>query len=102
MENHKTNLPKFRPDTDLKLMDQVREVLRYHHYACRAEQTYCQWILRYIYHYGGKTHPNLMGAKEVERFLSHLAVDGQVAASIQRQALNALVFLYRGGIIGTS
>lgn len=88
-------MPKFRPDPDLKLMDQVREVLRYHHYAYRTEQTYCQWILRYIYHYGGKTHPNLLGAKEVERFLSHLAVEGKVSASTQRQALNALVFLYR-------
>ena len=38
-------------------MDQVREVLRYHHYAYRTEQTYCQWILRYIKYFGGKTHP---------------------------------------------
>jgi hypothetical protein len=41
------NKPKFRPDPDAKLMDQVREVLRYYHYAYRAESTYCQWILRY-------------------------------------------------------
>ena len=40
------NKPKFRPDPDAKLMDQVREVLRYHHYAYKTEQTYCQWILR--------------------------------------------------------
>lgn len=46
-------------------MDQVREVLRYHHYAYRTEQTYTQWILRYIFHYGGKTHPRELGAKEV-------------------------------------
>ncbi len=76
-------------------MDQGREVLRYHHYAYRTEQTYCQWILRYIYHFGGKTHPNRLGANDVERFLSHLATEGQVSASTQRQALNALVFLYR-------
>ena len=37
---------KFRPNSDLKLMDQVREVLRYHHYAYRTEQTYCDWIKR--------------------------------------------------------
>jgi hypothetical protein len=49
--------PKFHPNPKLKLMDQVREVLRYHHYAYRTEQTYCQWILRYIHHFGGKTHP---------------------------------------------
>jgi integron integrase len=95
MESQKKNSLKFRPNPSLKLMDQVREVLRYHHYAYRTEQTYCQWILRYIYHFGGKTHPNLLGAKDIERFLSHLATEGKVAASTQRQALNALVFLYR-------
>lgn len=76
-------------------MDQVREVLRYHHYAYRTEQTYCQWILRYIHHFGGKTHPNLLGVQDIERFLSHLATVGKVSAPTQRQALNALVFLYR-------
>lgn len=89
------NKPKFRPNPKLKLMDQVREVLRYHHYAYRTEQTYCQWILRYIHHFGGKTHPNQLGAKDIEAFLSHLATEGKVTTSTQRQALNALVFLYR-------
>jgi hypothetical protein len=51
--------------------------------------------LRYIHHFGGKTHPRLLGARDVEHFLSHLASVGKVAASTQRQALNALVFLYR-------
>jgi integron integrase len=87
--------PKFHPNPALKLMDQVREVLRYHHYAYRTEGTYCQWILRYIHFHGGKTHPKLLGAPHVERFLSHLATRGNVAASTQRQALNAIVFLYR-------
>lgn len=87
--------PKFRPNPQLKLMDQVREVLRYHHYAYRTEQTYCQWILRFIYHFGGKTHPITLGGKDVENFLSSLVVDGKVSVSTQRQALNALVFLYR-------
>ena len=45
-KSQKKNTPKFRPNPDLKLMDQVREVLRSHHYAYRTEQTYCQWILR--------------------------------------------------------
>ena len=76
-------------------MNQVREVLRYYHYAYRTEQTYCHWILRYIRHFGGKTHPNRLGAQDVEQFLSHLATEGHVSASTQRQALNALVFLYR-------
>lgn len=89
------NKPKFHPNPKLKLMDQVREVLRYYHYAYRTEQTYCQWILRYIHHFGGKTHPRDLGARDVEAFLSHLATEGKVAAATQRQALNALVFLYR-------
>lgn len=76
-------------------MDQVREVLRYHHYAYRTEATYGQWILRYIRFYGGKIHPKLLCASDVEKFLSHLATEGKVSASTQSQALNALVFLYR-------
>jgi len=91
MENSK----KFRPDPELRLMDQVRQVLRYHHYAYRTEQTYCDWIMRYIRYHGGKTHPRKMGKKEIEAFLSHLAVKQKVAASTQRQALNAIVFLYK-------
>ena len=76
-------------------MDQVRQVLRYHHYAYRTEQTYCDWIRRYIWYHGGKIHPREMGKKEIEAFLSHLAIQQNVAASTQRQALNAIVFLYK-------
>ncbi len=96
MENEK---PKFTPNPKSKLMDQVREVLRYHHYAYRTEGTYCQWILRYIYFYGGKTHPKELNYKHIERFLSHLANEGKVSVSTQRQALNALVFLYRNVLL---
>lgn len=95
MESQSKNKRKFKPNPDLKLMDQVREVLRYYQYAYRTEQTYCQWILRYIYYFGGKTHPRMLGAKDVERFLSHLTMEKKVSGSTQRQALNALVFLYR-------
>ncbi len=86
---------KFTPNQDLKLLDQVRETLRYYHYAISTEKTYCQWILRFIVFYDKKRHPKEMGSREVERFLSHLATDKQVAVSTQKQALNALVFLYR-------
>lgn len=86
---------KFRPNPKLRLMDQIREVMRYHHYAYRTEQTYTHWIRRFIYFYGGKTHPCKLGGREVERFLSDLTVRLKVSASTQRQALNALVFLYR-------
>ena len=86
---------KFRPNPDSRLMDQVQEVMRYYHYAYRTEQTYCDWIKRFLKFYDYKQHPREMNAPEVERFLSHLAMQGQVAAATQRQALNAIVFLYR-------
>lgn len=89
------NKRKFTPNPKLRLMDQVREVLRYYHYAYRTEQSYCQWILRYIHFYEKKGHPKEPGARDVERFLSHLATQREVAAATQRQALNALVLLYR-------
>jgi len=93
MENK--NKPKFKPDPKLKLMDQTRQVLRYHHYAYRTEQTYCDWIVRYIRFHGSKTHPAQMGKPQIDAFLSHLATKGKVSASTQRQALNAIIFLYR-------
>ena len=91
MENKK----KFKPNKEHKLMEQVRETLRYYHYAYRTEQTYCEWIKRYLKFHGYRKHPAEMGASEVERYLSHLAEKEGVAASTQRQALNAIVFLYR-------
>ena len=87
--------PKFKPNPESRLMDQVREVLRYYHYAYKTEQSYTSWILQYVKFYGGKTHPQDMGKTEVERFLSYLAEKRNVAAATQKQALNALVFLYR-------
>jgi len=86
---------KFKPNPEYRLMDQVREVLRYYHYAYRTEQSYRSWILQYIKFYGGNTHPKDMGKNEVERFLSHLTEQKNVAAATQKQALNALIFLYR-------
>lgn len=76
-------------------MNQVREVLRYHHYSYKTEQTYTAWILKYIRFHGSKTHPKHMGKNEVERFLSYLGEKRHVAPATQRQALNALVFLYK-------
>lgn len=86
-------VPKFIPNQDLKLMDQVRQVLRYHHYSFHTERRYCQWIKRFIHHYHAKRHPKEMGARDVEAFLSHLTSVENVAASTQRQALNAIIFL---------
>lgn len=77
-----------------KLLDQVRDAIRLKHYAYRTEETYVQWIRRYIL-FHNKRHPKEMGNAEIEAFLTHLAVEGQVSASTQNQALSALLFLYR-------
>jgi hypothetical protein len=69
----------------------VREAIRVRHYSIRTEEAYVQWVKRFIL-FHGKRHPAQMGEPEVSALLSHLAVDGQVAAATQNQALNALVF----------
>ena len=76
-------------------MDQVRQVLRYHHYSPRTERTYCDWIVRYVKFHGAKKHPRHMGKTEIEAFLTHLAVNRNVAAATQNQAFNAILFLYK-------
>ncbi len=77
-----------------KLLEQVSDAIRRKHYAYRTEQSYSDWIKRYIL-FHKKRHPNEMGSAEIEAFLTHLAVKGKVAASTQNQALSALLFLYR-------
>ena len=76
-----------------RLLDQVRDRIRVKHYSIRTEQAYLGWIKRFIL-FHGKRHPLTLGAPDVERFLSHLAVEGKVAASTQNQALAAVLFLY--------
>jgi integron integrase len=76
-----------------RLLNQVRGKLRLLHYAKRTEEAYVDWIYRFIL-FHGKRHPREMGAPEVETYLTHLAVEGKVAASTQNQALCALLFLY--------
>ena len=76
-----------------RLLDAVREAIRVRHYSRRTEKAYVGWIRRYIL-FRGKRHPADMGADEVARFLSSLAVEGNVSASTQNQALAALLFLY--------
>jgi integron integrase len=77
-----------------KLLDQVRHTLRTKHYSLRTEQAYLHWIRRFIlFHH--KRHPHEMDTPEIEAFLTHLAVNEQVAPSTQNQALSALLFLYQ-------
>ncbi len=78
----------------VRLLDLVRDAIRRRHYSRRTEETYVQWIKRFIY-FSGKQHPSTMGAEEVTRFLNHLARERNVAANTQNQALSALLFLYR-------
>ena len=80
--------------TSKKLLDRVRDAIRVKHYSIRTEQAYVNWIKRYIYFHTVR-HPAEMGAAEVEAFLTYLAVNENVAASTQNQALSALLFLYR-------
>jgi hypothetical protein len=79
------------PNPKLKLMDQVREVLRVRHYAIRTEQAYCDWIKRYVCFHKMRCREDLFpGTDKVELFLSDLAVNGHVAASTQNQAFGAV------------
>ena len=67
-----------------KLLDQIREVIRYHHCAIRTEQTYVKWILDYI-RFNGTLDPRETGKLEIERFLSHLAVNRNLATSTHQR-----------------
>jgi len=77
----------------LRLQDQVKAVIRTRHYSRRTEKSYWYWI-RYFIRFHGLRHPSTMGTREVQEFLTWLAVKRNVAAATQNQALNALVFLY--------
>ena len=86
------------PAAKPKLLDEVRIYMRTLHYSRRTEDSYCEWMKRFIL-FHGKRHPRDMGEAEVGAFLSHLAVNRNVAASTQNQALSALLLLY-GKVLG--
>ena len=77
-----------------RLLDRLRDATRVRHYSIRTEDAYADWARRFIL-FNDKRHPLDLGAPEVAAFLSHLAVDRQVAASTQNQAKSALLFLYK-------
>jgi hypothetical protein len=81
-------------DRGPKRLDRVRSAIRLLHDSIRTEDAYVQWIERFIV-FHDKRHPLDMGEREVEAFLVHLAVDEDVAASTQNQAMSALLFLYK-------
>ena len=79
-----------------RLLDQVRNVMRLHHYSIHTERSYTDWIKRYIrFHHMRRREDLANGESKIETFLTDLAVNGKVAPSTQNQAMNALVFLYR-------
>ena len=77
-----------------KLLDRLRNKIRLKHYSIRTEHAYVDWASRFI-RFSGMRHPKDMRPEEVERFLTHLAVEGRVTASTQNQAKSALLFLYK-------
>ena len=79
------------PNPKLKLLDQVREVMRLKHYSLRTERCYCDWIKRYIHFHHMKLREEMLAGPEakMEEFLSDLAVRGHVAASTQNQAVKS-------------
>ena len=86
-----TALPPLRAT---RLLDQVRERLRYAHYSLSTERSYVYWV-RWFVRFHGLRHPRQMGAAEVEGFLTWLANRHGASVSTHRQALSALVFLYK-------
>ena len=96
----------FSPNPKARLFDQVREVMRFHHYSLRTEKTYLQWIRRYLVFHrqptpgpseegkgkGGWRHPAEMGATEAAAFLSHLASARSVAASTRNARITPGVY----------
>jgi len=77
-----------------RLLEQVRQSLRVKHYSLRTEEAYLYWI-RYFIRFHKKRHPKEMSGKEVEAFLTHLALDRKVSPSTQNQALSAILYLYK-------
>ena len=77
-----------------KLLDIVRDTIRFKHYSLSTERTYVHWIKHYIFFYN-KKHPIDMGKREIEKYLTYLAVKNKVAPATQNQAFSALLFLYK-------
>lgn len=94
----KSSTPSLPPLKAVKVLDQLRERIRYLHYSLRTEETYVKWVRSFI-RFHDLRHPAMMGGDEVEEFLSYLANTRHVAASTHKQALSALLFFY-GKVLG--
>jgi integron integrase len=89
----RARLTKVR-ETHAAVLEKLKAEIRRRAYSIRTEQAYESWVARYLA-FVGQADPAALGEAEVMAFLQHLAVDRQVTASTQNQALNALVFLYQ-------
>jgi hypothetical protein len=76
------------PTPEPKLLDLVRRTARLKHFSLCTERAYAQWVYRFVVHNGNR-HPREMGAGEIQAFLTSLAIERNVAASTQNQALRA-------------
>lgn len=77
-----------------KLLDIVRDKIRFKHYSYSTEKTYVGWIKQYIF-FHDKKHPIEMGKAEIEEFLTNLAVERKISPTTQNQAFSAILFLYK-------
>ncbi len=93
IEDNKSRFLKKNTKKPRMLLERAREILRLKHYSIRTEKAYIGWMRRYLM-FHNKRHPREMGVPEIEAFLSHLAINDNVAGSTQNQAFNALLFLY--------
>jgi integron integrase len=83
-------------EKEKKLLDEVRDVLRLKHYSIHTERSYCDWIKKYVlFHHMTSRQDLVNGEQKIEQFLTHLAVNKNIAPATQNQAMNALVFLYK-------
>ena len=78
----------------IRLLDRLRERIRYMHYSIRTEQAYVHWTKAFV-RFHGMQHPDQLGRAEIEAFLSWLASERQIAPATHKQALSALLFLYQ-------
>ncbi len=75
---------------DRKILDEVSDYMRLHHYSIHTERSYCDWIRRFVRFRRMASRKDLKdGEPKIERFLTHLAVDGHLSPAAQNQTMNA-------------
>ncbi len=89
-------MPDAKKNQQPKLLDEVRKVLRLHHYSMHTERSYVNWIVRFVRFHRMKSRADLFPPEpKIEAFLTDRAVHGNVAPATQNRMMNALVFLYK-------